>query len=174
MKYATHILFITVLMFCTIVIGYNAVAEECKDAVATETLEISKATPAYFEDKHLAVIDANGMVVAVFPAKTHKIVPRMYQKIVTKETRSCVWHTAEDRSLFRPNRVTLLGGQGPTGHLKTTRSGGDAEVEAQRDLILGAGYQRMLNNRWSLGVQYQDVPALKGSGTGLGSLSYDY
>jgi hypothetical protein len=83
-----------------------------------------------------------------------KVVPQMVPVKVTETVY---------RKVQKKNRISLLGGTGPT-RLSTTKS----EVRLERDVIVGAQYQRVLTDSLSVGVQIQS------NETVLGSIGLDF
>ena len=67
----------------------------------------------------------------------------------------------------KKNRLRLLGGFGPTG-VSAEVSGSKAVANEETGLVLGAGYDRMLNDTWSIGGQIQT------NKTFLLGLGYDF
>jgi hypothetical protein len=148
MRYLPHL--ITGLIIGLMLVQFSH-AEECSSATASETKTISTDVPSILKGGAIIVLSRNGDQF-VFAADEYKVVPRQRQVITTKETVSCKVRSTE----VRPNRISVLGGQGPTGHLRSKSDGANAEVEAQQGLVLGAQYQRQVNERISIGVQVQD------------------
>jgi hypothetical protein len=149
MRYLPHL--ITGLIIGLMLAQFSH-AEECSQAITTETKEISAAVPAHLKGGYIVVVMPDGETTYHFEANDYKVVPRKKETLVTKETISCKVRSSETR----PNRVSILGGQGPTGHLRSKSDGANAEVEAHQGLVLGAQYQRQVNERISIGVQVQD------------------
>jgi hypothetical protein len=130
-------------------------AESCSTAVDSETKQISTDVPKKLESTIILVVRGTPEafeVIGAMPIEEFKVVRRQREVLVTKQTVSCV----DRRQDLKPNRVSVLGGQGPTGHLRTTRAGQDAEVESQVGLIVGLQYQRLVYERISIGAQVQD------------------
>lgn len=123
-------------------------AETCDTIRATETKEISTAVPTQLQGAQISVFTTTGEVFH-FNADEFKVVPRKKEVLVTKETITC------EAKQSTKNHVAMLAGQGPTGHLKTTRSGQDAEVESGVGLVVGAQYTRQVTEVINLGVQLQ-------------------
>lgn len=78
-----------------------------------------------------------------------KVVPQMIPVKVTQTVY---------RKVQKKNRISLLGGTGPT-RVSTTQS----EVRLERGAIVGAQYQRMLGDSLSVGVQVQSNETVLGS-----------
>ncbi len=147
----------TLLIVLFSVIGFNAFAEtNCEtSAVSTyvdDAYNITTDVPNYLKGATITVRLKDGRESTV-PAERFKVVPRKQQFLVktikSDKTVSCT--TNEPRK----NRVSVLGGHGAQEGLKSTTSGSTTTVESNVGLVGGAQYQRMLNDRWSLGVQGQ-------------------
>lgn len=120
----------------------------------TKQLEIKTDVPSHLKGATIIVRLADGRESSV-PAEMFKVVPRKQQFVTTEveklEVATC---TVTDRSP-RKNRVSLLGGHGAQTGITSTQNGAIAEVESNVGLVGGAQYQRMLTERWSIGVQGQ-------------------
>lgn len=140
------------------VFASGAFAENCTESTTAakvdEQLEIKTDVPRHLEGATIIVRLANGKESQV-PAEKFKVVPRKQQFLVTKTSTSTV-RSCTNLDHNR-NRISLLGGKGPTGHLDrdTSSAPGKVSVEAERDVIGGAQYQRLLTDRLSVGVQGQ-------------------
>lgn len=55
----------------------------------------------------------------------------------------------------RKNRVRLLGGYGPEEVEVNKKSSSHATLDEDKGLVLGLGYDRLLDDRWSIGGQIQ-------------------
>lgn len=131
-------------------VSLPAFSEQCKEVEWRKTTnEISTKVPEALKGAAIVVMRESGEAY-IFSAEEYKVVPRKRQVVVTRVDQICRMNQG------KLNRVSVLGGQGPTGHLHTTRNGGDAEVEGQVGLTLGAQYLRQLNDTVSAGVQVQD------------------
>lgn len=119
---------------------------------AKEKLEITTDVPGHLKGATITIRQTDGRESTV-PAERFKVVPRMQQFIVTKletsKVRSCT--TNEPRK----NRVSLLGGYGARNGLSVTSTSSTTTVESKSGAVGGAQYQRMLGERWSIGVQGQ-------------------
>lgn len=117
-----------------------------------EKLDIKTNVPNYLKGAVIIIRRADGKE-SIVPAEKFKVVPRKQQFIVTKievnNTRICT--TNEPRK----NRASLLGGYGIKNGLDTTRDGNTTTVESRTGAVGGAQYQRMLNDRLSIGAQGQ-------------------
>lgn len=147
------LIFSLLILFTT-----QAFAENCTESTSAakvdEQMEIKTDVPKHLKGAMIIVRLADGRESQV-PAEKFKVVPRKQQYLVTKTStetvRSC---TNLDHNR---NRVSLMGGEGPTGHLDRDSSSapGKVSVESERGAVGGAQYQRLLNDRWSLGIQGQ-------------------
>lgn len=132
--------------------GDPVCSEQSSAEVATAELEIKTDVPNYLKGATITVTLADGRTSTV-PAEKFKVVPRKQQFITTHtETKSVVSCTTNSPN---KNRVSLLGGHGAQGGLKSSVNGNVAEVESKTGLVGGAQYQRMLNDTLSIGVQGQ-------------------
>lgn len=148
MKHLILVLPVLFLSFSTIA------AENCEElSTNISTEEIGTQIPKELEGTVILVvrgIPSSFTVVGAMSIEEYKVVPRQRQLAVTKVTQMCRMNQG------KLNRVAVLGGQGPTGHLRTKSDGVNAEVESQVSLVLGAQYTRQLNDTVSAGVQMQD------------------
>ncbi len=146
------------LFIVMLLVAINSVAGEpqCTEQVgqseAKESLEIKTDVPNYLKGALIIVRLADGRESTV-PAEQFKVVPRRQQFIVTKLETSRVTSCITNEP--RKNRVAVLGGYGARNGLTTSRSGDTVTVESSSGAVGGAQYQRMLNDRWSVGVQGQ-------------------
>jgi len=139
-------------------LSFSSMASEpvCSEQTSAEEttgqLEIKTDVPNHLKGATITVRLADGKETTV-PAEMFKVVPRKQQFVTTKtqitKVSSCV--TSEPNK----NRVSLLGGHGTKSGLDTSVSGTTTEVETKAGLVVGAQYQRMLNDTLSIGVQGQ-------------------
>ena len=132
--------------------GEPQCTEQVGQAEAKEKLEITTDVPSHLKGATITIKQADGRESTV-PAERFKVVPRMQQFIVTKLETSKVTSCTTNEP--RKNRVSLLGGYGARNGLKVTTSGSVTTVESSSGAVGGAQYQRMLGERWSIGVQGQ-------------------
>ena len=134
--------------------GISSMASECiekvSEEVATETKVINTDVPNHLKGATIIVRTADGRESSV-PAEKFKVVPRKQQFLVTKTERSKTLSCSTNKK----NRVSLLGGHGAQGGLSSSQSGNLVEVESETGAVVGAQYQRMLNDTFSVGVQGQ-------------------
>ena len=156
MKYA----FILLTIFLTSMVA--KAAESCSTEQTLDKVEeqklISTDVPKHLKGATICVRLANAKESCV-PAEKFKVVPRKQQYLVTKTSSSTV-KSCSNTVDPRRNRLSLLGGEGPTGHLN--RNGDNAPnyatVESDRGAIGGLQYQYLtpfLNNRLFIGGQVQ-------------------
>lgn len=85
---------------------------------------------------------------------------RVITKIKKVTVERVVTQTVE-KKVFNKNRISILGGVGPTGLNQPTAT----EVDLVRGAVGGLMYQRSLTESWSLGIQLQtNQTALIGGG----------
>lgn len=168
MKYAIILL----TMFLT-----NAVAkaESCTEQTSAdqvlEQAEIKTDVPKHLKGATIIVRLADGRE-SVVPAEKFKVVPRLQQYLVTKVSKSTVRSCVNYEQ--RRNRLSVVAGHGPTGHLDRSSDGTTARVESDHGAIGGAMYQRLLTERISLGVQVQGTDFSRDNKTGMGTLGYEF
>lgn len=140
------------LLFVSPALASDNCSEETSQAEAKEMLIIKTDVPTYLKGAMIVVRLANGKETTV-PAERFKVVPRKQQVIVTKvEVEKRVFCTMNEPS---KNRASLVGGYGARNGLKTTTNGTTTTVETSSGMVGGLQYQRMLNDRLSIGVQGQ-------------------
>jgi hypothetical protein len=109
---------------------------------------ISTDVPSHLKGATITVTKADGTSSNV-PAEQFKVVPRK-QQFITKHTQSGKIVSCE--GLSAKNRVRLMGGVGPNG-LKESRSGTTVTIKSRQSEVFGAGYDRLLTDKFSLGLQ---------------------
>lgn len=119
---------------------------------ATDKLEIKTDVPNHLKGATVCVRLADGKESCV-PAEKFKVVPRQQQFIVTKTEKSKV--TVCSVKEYEKNRVSALIGKGPTGALTHSTSDITTSVQSEDSAVGGVQYQRMMNDKLSLGVQGQ-------------------
>lgn len=124
--------------------------EEVGEAQVKKQLEISTDVPAHLRGATITIRLADGRESSV-PAEKFKVVARKQQFIVTELERSKVTSCVKNRS----HRVSGLIGHGAQAGLKTSANGNMVEVESKTGIVGGGQYQYMLNDRLSIGGQYQ-------------------
>lgn len=114
-----------------------------------ETKEITTDVPNHLKGATIIVRTADGRETSV-PAEKFKVVPRKQQFIVSKTKQL-------DKTMCsaNKNRVSLLAGNGPKEGLDRSKSGTTVTVESRTGAVGGAQYQRLLNERISVGAQIQ-------------------
>lgn len=97
------------------------------------------------------VVDRPVPVIVEKPVKvTEKVVQVVDKPVLVRRT--------VEKKVYKKNRVSALAGGGPTR--LTTEPG---SVVLERGLVLGAQYQRSLNESLSLGIQVQTNQTVLGS-----------
>ena len=134
-------------------------ADLCKtttsDQSVEDQLEIKTDVPSHLKGATICVKQADGKESCV-PAEKFKVVARKQQFIVTKvkttDTTTC---TVFEKAEKEKNRVSLLAGNGPKEGLERTNNGSKVTVESRVGAVGGVQYQRLLNDRISVGAQLQ-------------------
>lgn len=151
---------ITVLALLFPALSYSA--ESCSTSTTGEVssglLEINTDTPAYLKGATITVRLADGKESTV-PAEKFKVVARKQQFLVnkTKETNST---TCISEAEAKKNRISLLAGKGSQAGLNRTTNGDTVTVETKVGLLGGAAYQRLLTDKFSVGIQAQTNKSL--------------
>jgi hypothetical protein len=134
-------------------VSSSSMADCTSETKAWETQEqyvISTDVPSHLKGATITVKRADGKETTV-PAEQFKVVPRKQQFLVKAVLKIHGITCRENKS----NRVSLLGGYGSRNGLSSSSDGTTTTVETSTGLVGGAQYQRMLDDRWSLGVQGQ-------------------
>ena len=162
----TKLLFVLIMVTLGIAAFGSDDCETTKSAEqAEETLEIKTDVPKWLEGATITIRQADGKESTV-PAEKFKVVPRKQQFIVTKTKQSQVTMCKAEQ---KKNRISVLGGAGPSGNLKaTTLSPSKAQVETGPGAVGGLQYQRKLGETFNAGAQVQT------NGTGLLSIGVDF
>lgn len=141
---------------------------DCVTTSGQETVEdklvISTDVPKHLEGATITVKLKDGTISTV-PAEKFKVVPRHQQYLVTKVKQTDQTMCKADKE---KNRLSAMIGQGPKPGLTYSRSAHEVDVESRVGTVGGVQYQRLLNDKWSLGVQGQS------NQTGLINLGYDF
>lgn len=128
----------------------------CTDHVghseSKERLEINTDVPSHLKGAVIIVRRADGKETVV-PAEKFKVVPRKQQFIVTKVETNNIKLCISNELL--KNRASLLAGYGSKNGLSTSTEGNNTVVETSTGVVGGVQYQRMLNDRLSIGAQGQ-------------------
>jgi len=129
---------------------------ECKTDLGEEEVKgqynIDTKVPSHLKGAMIIVRRADGKESAV-PAELFKVVPRK-QQFITSKTQQLVKTSCEIKNLNR-NRISVLGGAGPTGSVSKSTSGLTTTVDLDKGAIAGAQYQRLVTDELSVGVQVQ-------------------
>lgn len=132
----------------------------CDVSQVTESRSIDTTVPKHLKGAKIIVKQADG-TESVIRSEEFKVVPRKQERLITKETVTCVQKS-------RRNRVSLVAGRGPKPGLDYRSEGNSVEVESRVGLVGGVMYQRELTDRWSIGVQVLTSKTL------LGVVGYDF
>ena len=119
-----------------------------------EKLELKTDVPKWLEGATITVRQKDGKE-SVVSADKFKVVPRKQQFIVTKTRAETTLMCAGDNHETNKNRVSLLGGIGPSGNLKVSSDGSKVSVETGPAAVGGLQYQRLLTDEISVGGQVQ-------------------
>lgn len=139
-----------------------------------ETVVIDTKVPKFLEGATITVTTADGRTTTM-KSEEFKVVPRKQQIITAKKVcPTCVSTevvkevTLVVREEPRKNRVSILGGYGTVNGIKSSVSPTQVEVESQMGAVGGVQYQRLLSEKFSIGVQGQT------NRTGLLMLGLDF
>lgn len=134
----------------------SVAAEQCQtsvsEEVAQEQRDVNTATPKTLKNGIILVYDAHGKEVGRMAAELYKVVPRKQQFIVTKTKQVAQTNCKADAL---KNRVSLMGGNGPKGGLDKEASSSEVTIKSRVGAVGGVQYQRLLNQRLSVGGQLQ-------------------
>lgn len=138
--------------------------EQCENIVGPEVYQdkmtINTDVPKFLKGAKIIVRLSDGKESSV-PAELFKVVPRKQQYIVTKTIMHDRWVCKDTVEVtknvieMKKNRVSVMGGAGPTEGLSDSKTPTVVEVESNVGAIGAAQYQRMLNDKVSAGVQLQ-------------------
>ncbi len=120
-----------------------------------DILTINTDAPAHLKGATITVTLANGKATTV-PAERFKVVPRKQTHTGSKFREVEVVTCTE---LAKKNRVSLLGGVGPSDRLERSSSAGRVDVKSTSQFNAGIQYQRSLSNDISVGGQVQSNKA---------------
>jgi hypothetical protein len=151
MKIASTLLILAFLLVIAFSRAFAGEAE-CRtfSAQYLETKTISTDVPAHLKGAKIIIILANGQRSEA-SAELFKVVPRKQQYLLTKVSHntSCVSESHDK------NRISLLGGFGPTGNLSRDTSSGKVDISTKTGAVGGVQYQRKISKDISVGVQGQ-------------------
>lgn len=133
---------------------------ECQSQSQESTEAVTTQAPKPLQGGEITVVTREGYLFT-FKSDEYMVVPRKHTRKVVNKQAMC---TAESKR----NRVSVLAGQGAQSGLTTKRNGPNAEVESNVGFVGGAQYQRLLNDRISVGVQVQS------SETALGVIGLEF
>lgn len=148
-----------ILMFCILSFPIVTIsAEHCQTsseaATVEEKLEIKTDVPNHLKGATIIIRTADGKESSV-PAEKFKVVARKQQFIITKVKQLDKTVCTQDAEANKKNRVSLMGGNGPKDGLDRSSTSSTVSVESRVGAVGGAQYQRLLNDRFSVGAQIQ-------------------
>lgn len=142
--------------------------EDCSTtSVEEQVLEkqvIDTAVPSHLKGAKIIVRLADGRESEV-SAEAFKVVPRKQQFLVTKVAKNSTTMCSADQ---KRNRIAVLAGRGPKEGLNRTSSANRVDVESRVGTVGGLQYQRLITDKFSIGVQVQS------NETGLLSIGLDF
>lgn len=145
-------IFITVnvsllLLLGLLIFGATYGQDSCTETEVVETKDINTPTPESLKDATIIVRQKDGTTKEM-PANEFKVVPRKQQFITkTKATIDCSNQKAKN------NRISLVGGYGPSGFISKSVKTNSARLEAEPGPHGGLQYQRLITSRFSIGAQ---------------------
>ena len=158
MKYEKLSYYAFGLLFGFLIATKALAAETCSTSVAAETveeqMEIKTDVPKFLEGKEICIRDPKTGISECVPTAKFKVVPRKQQFIVAKTTQY-VKTSCSSEIENKKNRISLMAGNGPKEGLDRAIGSSSVSVESRVGAIGGAQYQRLLNDRLSLGAQLQ-------------------
>jgi len=158
-----YISLITMLLSMSVFSEENCSTQDSENKVEEQKI-INTDVPSHLKGAKIIVRLADGRESEV-PAEAFKVVPRKQQYLVTKVSKSSVTMCSAE---LNKNRISILGGRGPKEGLDRTINPNKAEIESRVGTVGGLQYQRMLNKKWSVGVQGQT------NKSGLVSIGLDF
>lgn len=159
------------LLFTTIVLVLvsKSFANSCvissQQEEVQETKVITTDVPSHLKGAKIVVRLANGKESEV-PAELFKVVPRKQERVITKVATNTTQVCKEFG--LRKNRISALAGSGAKSGLDKSVKTDSVEVKSRTGFVGGLQYQRLLNDRISVGVQGQS------NETGLISIGVDF
>jgi len=149
------------IMLIILSFSTNIYAENCNiinsSTSEEEKLEITTDVPNHLRGKEICIRDPKTGVSDCVSTDQFKMVPRLQQFIVTKTKQVDKLVCKQD---LKKNRISLLAGNGPKEGLETSKTASKVSVETDVGLVGGLQYQRLLNDRISLGGQLQSNEAV--------------
>lgn len=132
------------LIATSFLLSLNVYAQDaCVEVL--ETKDINTPTPESLKDATILVKQKDGTVKEM-SANEFKVVPRK-QQFITKSRLDC------SKKEAKKNRLSLVGGFGPSGVIGKSVSATSARLEAEAGPHGGLQYQRLLTERFSVGIQ---------------------
>jgi len=147
----TKIIISLVFLFSSVAFASENCQHLSNEQVSEEVLEIKSDVPEHLKGATIIVKLADGRESQV-PAEQFKVVKRRQQFIVTKVKQTDKLLCKAD---LKKNRVSVLAGNGPKEGLETTKHPSKVTVETDVGFVGGLQYQRLLNDRISVGGQVQ-------------------
>lgn len=145
------------LVLASVLFAQVAMADCCcrpkEEAVAKQQCDKPKPEVKYITRTKVVekIVDRPVPVVVEKPVK-------VVEKVVQVVDRPVLVRRTVEKKVYKKNRVSALAGGGPT-RLSTE----PGSVVLERGLVLGAQYQRSLNDSLSLGIQVQTNQTVLGS-----------
>lgn len=119
--------------------------------------------PVPFDDSDIERTLKDGRVQK-FDGNEYMIVKRGTKK----EKPKVIVKTVTVKQKKRLNRISLLMGSAPNSHLEKSSTENSAKIEHKHQAEFGVQYQRLLNDRVSVGIQIQTNESV------FGSVGYDF
>lgn len=140
--------------------SFFAPAQDCTEDIEVSSQdnvkEITTDVPEHLKGATITVKTRDGRESTV-PAEKFKVVPRVQQFVVTEHSSATVKTCVVPKGVSEyKNRVSALGGVGANEGLDRVQvSPSVVEVESRMGTVLGAQYQYMFADRWSVLLQGQ-------------------
>ena len=119
----------------------------------------SQEVPEYLKGAEIKVTLKNGKTYT-YKAEEYAVIERasMGKTKALENTVKSIQKKIKNEELVenKKNRIYGLVGQGPTGELDARTDGSEYEIEHERGAVFGLGYQRKVNDGFSLGLQIQN------------------
>lgn len=133
-----------------------AYAQESCVTTTTESvegkMEIDTKVPKNLEGAIITIRTEDGQEKTM-PAEQFKVVPRKQQFIVNKTRQIDRINCPPSKNVRRPNRLSLLVGQGYKYGIEIQADGNTLEASSRVGIIGGIQYQRLVTDRVSVGGQ---------------------
>lgn len=151
------------LAMLLVVLSTNVQADQqcsnvTSDEHAVEQREIRTDVPKFLKGATIIVRLADG-TESKASAELFKVVPRKQQYLVTRTLRDSTTQCVEILPILSEelpkNRLSLMGGKGPSGKLNRGANPSKQRVSTEQSLLGGLQYQRNIYENISVGVQGQ-------------------